>query len=224
MIKQQQHTQRPKTEKNCLVMPTVLFGSREHEIGEGDKGVSNVSQGGMTDNGQVRFETLRWKYSGTLNNIQNQKTKTIINVASIPNSHRIFHGHRLIHNVHNPIPASQWEGRFCEGTVDDRLPAEDRVAASHQAFRQQGKLRSPLSSLLGWPLTLQHYLGSLERYMSRDDVRRTPLKHNQRGSGARTRQDDGWIAGWVASFVQEHGLQKVRQVLGHYELPVVAVQ
>jgi hypothetical protein len=66
-------------------------------------------------------------------------------------------------------------------------------------------------------LTINHYVGSLERYQSRQDVRRNSkiYQHKAQVNGG---TDDGWIMGWLESFVEQHGKEKVSQVLQDYTL------
>jgi len=89
----------------------------------------------------------------------------------------------------------------------------------------------------GEPIAVYHYLGSFERYMSRGDVRRGKKTYDNsnrkaifaKGDGNNSSSssnindddddDDGnnyrwWIGGWLDSFVETHGTEKVLTVLG----------
>jgi hypothetical protein len=137
-----------------------------------------------------RFESLRWKYHANWTDIGNGLQKAIVNVSKLdPTSHAIFKVGRIV-SVHQPL--------------------------YHPECRKM-TLKPDVNAVRLFPLTLNHYVGSLERYLSRADKRRnvdiyTKKAHVKGGI------DDGWIQGWLASFVEEHGIEKVTKVLGDYLL------
>jgi hypothetical protein len=70
-----------------------------------------------------------------------------------------------------------------------------------------------------------HYLGSLERYLSRTDARRDRTVYDRlnkisnyawgyENEHENHRNDRWWIGGWLDSFVETHGSEKTYTVLG----------
>eukprot|EP00980_Cylindrotheca_fusiformis_P025167 scaffold13207_cov143-Cylindrotheca_fusiformis.AAC.20 len=136
-----------------------------------------------------RFETLRWEIHRDLSEPSGFQ-KAIVDVAAIEKNHSIFEDGR-IHSVHSPLPPSE------EGECP--LPT----------------MEPDLMDVYQYPLAVNHYFGSLERYLSRNDTR----KHKsiwRKKTRLKGEVSDGWIAGWLRSFVEEHGLEKVSQVLQDY--------
>ena len=97
------------------------------------------------------------------------------------------------------------------------------AGCSHQPRMVENKYK------LEQPLAGHHYLGSLERYMTRGDIRRNPGAHNGQNLRANYAKGDEnnnstsngskedarwWIGGWLDSFVETHGSEKVLTVLG----------
>ena len=66
-----------------------------------------------------------------------------------------------------------------------------------------------------FPLSVNHYVGSYERYRSRQDVRRNDEVYRRKAT-VQGGLDDGWITGWLESFVQEYGMDKASMVLKDY--------
>jgi hypothetical protein len=66
-----------------------------------------------------------------------------------------------------------------------------------------------------YPITVNHYIGSLSRYMSRKDARRTPKTYWQKAD-IQAGKDDDWMDGWLDSFVDTYGLHKASSVLRDY--------
>jgi hypothetical protein len=94
-----------------------------------------------------------------------------------------------------------------------------RIVSVHQPLYhpecRKTTLAPDVNAVRLFPLTLNHNVGSLERYLLRADKRRdvdiyTKKAHVKGGV------DDGWIQGWLASFVEEHGIEKLTKVLGDY--------
>eukprot|EP00980_Cylindrotheca_fusiformis_P016591 scaffold4973_cov135-Cylindrotheca_fusiformis.AAC.9 len=135
-----------------------------------------------------RFETLRWEVHRDLTET-NGYGKAILDVAALTEDHGMFKRAR-ISSIHNPL------GERPSGC---------------------GKLSSTpdLNKLNRYPLVVNHYFGSLERYLGRTDSRRDESIWRKKVALNGT-LGDGWILGWLPSFVEDHGLEKVSQVLQEY--------
>lgn len=108
--------------------------------------------------------------------------------------------------------------------------------------RMQGQMN--VKDWRRYPLTINHYLGSLERYQSREDTRRTvtvriecqkhqviwqacalislvikhchKLQQYKQKADLRDGKDDDWIDDWWHSFVKSYGEERVSKVMGKY--------
>jgi hypothetical protein len=213
----------PKVYRNCLKIPRVLFGSRERVAWTNGTqqpagATSTLSLKNNTADTHLRqFETLRWIYSAKLEERYNGYPKTILNVASIPDDNYIFKEPRLIESVHNPLSSAWGKECACHGGTFPFLPPEGDVDKAVNLWKEKGFVPRR-SGILDRPLIANHYIGSLKDFMSRNDHRRTPNDHQQKAKHSNSREDDRWMAGWVASFIQDHGLEKVKLVLGQYDL------
>jgi hypothetical protein len=70
-------------------------------------------------------------------------------------------------------------------------------------------------SLAGrFPVTVNHYVGSPERYYARNDTRRSERAYNFKAHVNAGRDD--WIASWLDGFVQAHGRKKALALLREY--------
>eukprot|EP00980_Cylindrotheca_fusiformis_P016592 scaffold4973_cov135-Cylindrotheca_fusiformis.AAC.10 len=136
-----------------------------------------------------RFETLRWEVHRDLAET-NAFGKAILDVAGISENHTIFNISR-IRSIHNPLGQDGPTGCEKLGATPD------------------------LNDLSRYPLVVNHYFGSLERYLGRTDSRRDESIWRKKVALNGT-LGDGWILGWLPSFVEEHGLEKVSQVLQEY--------
>lgn len=192
----------------CLMMPTLRFGSREEvpratTLTDGGHvapaAAASASGRGNNNNHSSSLwrheslETLRWEYHGNYTtNDRNGKAKSVVNVATIPDKHPIFRNGAAF-SIHEPlVPRNGGAKHACKMGVRDLEPASER------------------------PLSINHYLGSLERFLSRGDVRRNAAVYRAKGTGTDTRRDDGWIKDWFGLFVDEHGVEKVLTVMGNH--------
>jgi len=182
--------------RSCFMIPTVLFGAQIHDDWTHKGGVINFTTGTTTiDTDQwnlARFETLRWRIHADYSNIINGLQKAILDLSHLPAAHDIFQNHR-IKSVHMPLDKSGTHG--C----------------------RQMSLRPDIHAVRLFPLSINHYVGSRERYLSRHDKRRN-IEIYEGKARVNGGVDDGWIRGWLPSFVQEHGLEKASQVLGEYRV------
>ena len=62
-----------------------------------------------------------------------------------------------------------------------------------------------------FPLSVQHYLGSWERYYARNDTRRSKRVYEFKAEVSDGRED--WIASWVDGFVQRMGQERAKALL-----------
>ena len=172
--------------RTCLAMPSVLFGTIED--GRDDM-IENSSNHSVIPIGWnvTRFETLRWKYHAAFNDTISGLQKTIMDVSVIRSDDMIFHRHA--HSIHRP---------------------------SNESCRQM-KLRPDFDAIRLYPLTINHYVGSYERYRGRDDVRRNEQVYRKKASVRDGGKDSKeWMAGWLGSFIQTHGKDRVSLVLQDY--------
>eukprot|EP00980_Cylindrotheca_fusiformis_P016617 scaffold4973_cov135-Cylindrotheca_fusiformis.AAC.35 len=137
-----------------------------------------------------RFETLHWEVHRDLSEPTGLQ-KPIMDAGSLQRSHEIFR-EGIIHAVHQPLRS---------GGPADCLPLSKQP---------------DLEDWNQFPLAVNHYVGSLERYLQREDIRRHESIWRKKAELNGT-ISDGWILGWLPSFVNDHGLEKVSQVLGDYQ-------
>lgn len=176
----------------CFMIPTVLFGAQIHEDWVHQGGMVNFTATIDTDQWNIaRFETLRWRIHADYSNIINGLQKAILDLSYLPSDHEIFQSHR-IKSVHMPL---------------DKGPYGCR----------QMSLKPEISAVRLFPLSINHYVGSRERYLSRHDKRRN-IEIYEGKAKVNGGVDDGWIRGWLPSFVQEHGLENASEVLGDYRV------
>jgi hypothetical protein len=91
----------------------------------------------------TKFESLRWKYHASLDdNDRNKQPKVIMDVSAIPEDDPILTEGKVF-SIHRP------SGALC---------------------RMQGQM--DFDSVMKYPLSANHYLGTFERFGSRDDPRR----------------------------------------------------
>jgi hypothetical protein len=65
------------------------------------------------------------------------------------------------------------------------------------------------------PLTVNHYLGTYERFLARDDPRRNRKLYDAKAN-IKEGNDDLWINSWLLSFIEEHGADRVFELLSDY--------
>eukprot|EP00980_Cylindrotheca_fusiformis_P013818 scaffold3579_cov168-Cylindrotheca_fusiformis.AAC.3 len=174
-----------KLRRRCLLMPRILYIPQTTYNKESNKKNNDIDSQNWNTD---RFETLRWKVHRDLSEPTGLQ-KAMMDVAAIPEHHDVFQGGKIF-NVHSPLEPSRFD---CpELTFEPDLNGVNR-----------------------YPLVVNHYIGSLERYLSRNDARRheSIWRKKEQLNGTLS---DGWISTWLPDFVKEHGLAKVSQVLGEY--------
>ncbi len=191
-------------DKTCVMMPRILFGSKE------DRGNSTIATAATTttisDNNRAskltwyhsKFETLRWKYHANFES--DARPKSMINVDQLRETDDVFQT-KMATSIHRPITAHL--NNFRTG-----CSAEPKIIYNDRRFAQ--------------PIAVYHYLGSLERYLSRADARRDESiyeRNNQKGSYAKGDGNDAdkavgwWIGGWLDNFVAAHNAGMAYTVL-----------
>jgi hypothetical protein len=214
---------------SCFIVPTLLFGSKEDDVPlDSDIHPNNniTKRLGVWDTS--RFETLRWRYHGNMADSRptGSYPKAIVNVVRIPYDHPIFRD-GLVSSIHRPLRKKD----AVDGNPDLGCPVVggNNKNNNNDFFVKQSPIESNAKSsadvsqrvvLLSRPLSTNHYLGSLDRYLSRKDARRSvTIYHNKaRQVNGPWKDDDGWISQWLSEFVKEHGIDKVSRVLGDYIL------
>ena len=162
---------------SCMMIPSILFGALE-----------NSTLSALPGWNRVRFETLRWTYHADRKDIINGLQKAIVDVSTLPEDHPIFVT-RLIKSVHQPLESSysHW------------------MNGSFPQICRHTTLTPDVDAVRLFPLTINHYLGSLERYTARQDLRRNMNIYNTK-AGVQGGVDDGWIQGWLTSFATSQSI------------------
>ena len=191
-------------EKTCVMMPRILFGSKE------DPGNMTIATATTTLSEDYRankltwyhskFETLRWKYHANFET--EARPKSMINVDQLQETDGIFEN-KTAGSIHRPL-----SGRLGSNQNRNGCPAEPKTIYNDRRFAQ--------------PIAVYHYLGSLERYLSRADARRDErvyARNNRKGTYAKGDGNDvdkspgWWIGGWLDNFVAGHDREMAYSVL-----------
>jgi hypothetical protein len=100
---------------------------------------------------------------------------------------------------------------------NDRLFHELAYSIHRPSLDQRASI---VNKFQKYPLSVNHYLGSYERYSSRTDVRRNPVLYQKfaNASAYGGGKDDDWLSGWLDSFIETHGQERVSRVLKDYLL------
>jgi hypothetical protein len=174
--------------RTCVMMPSLLFGAIEDD----DKDPPVVNNRTIIPKGWngTKFETLRWKHHANWTDIANGMQKAVVDVSELSENHAIFQDHR-IKSVHQPL-----EHPDCRRMI----------------------LKPEVDAVRLFPLTINHYVGSFQRYISRQDLRRNLQIYQKKANVNGGVDRDGWMDGWLESFVNEHGVERVSHVLGEYRV------
>ncbi len=134
-----------------------------------------------------RFESLRWKYHTDFDDSYlNKQPKVIMDVSAIPINDKIFAEGRVF-SIHRP---------------------------SQMLCRTQGQMR--FADTDHFPFSVNHYLGTFERFDSRDDPRRNRKLYDQKANVTAGKEDDKWILSWLPTFIEQQGNDKVARLLQDY--------
>ena len=131
------------------------------------------------------------------------------------------------HHHHHHLETLRW--KYHTSYTNDTLNKQPKVVVDVSGFpifnltrkafsihRPSLKLCRPRNKIqvddyANYPLSVNHYVGSYERYMARDDPRRTLKLYKQKAyveDGGKD-SDNQWIDTWYTSFVKEYGQDKV---------------
>ena len=163
------------------------------------------------------FESLRWKYHTEYQDSDlNKQPKVIMDVSAI--------------------------------AEDDKMLTENRVFSIHRPSqflcRNQGQMY--FEDVEYFPFSVNHYVGTFERFGARDDPRRNkkvsiPDRFSDKGiiklhgfltfifisrhfnvqlydlkANVKAKKDDFWINNWLNSFVDKHGMETASDLLENY--------
>jgi hypothetical protein len=201
----QKHT-KPIGSKACVLMPTLQFGSRETNSNltvqpayTNDEAVAPSQHDRQSSWDRKSFETLRWNYHGGYA----PRPKSMVNVCKLPKMHTIFAFGRVF-CPHIPLRTSGFKNDCNQISLGPyNISAYSHMPIADELFSQ----------ILAQPLYIHHYLGTLDRYLSRKDARRNEQTYQEKASEFDGFHDGGWILGWFSYFLADHGEEKVSQVL-----------
>ncbi|KAL3925076.1 MAG: hypothetical protein SGILL_000649 [Bacillariaceae sp.] len=180
----------------CGLMPSLSFGSRE----DGKTHDTKIA----TPFNATNFETVRWRYHGD----HAPRPKSLVDVSQIPSDHMIFKEGRVF-DPHIPLLRSGWKHQCYRRDI-----APFNATQFGALHLQEQKA---MDTVLSYPLYVNHYLGSLERFLARKDARRTVSIYREKTKDNDLFKDDdddgGWILSWIAEFVELHGIEKVKSAL-----------
>eukprot|EP00535_Pseudo-nitzschia_heimii_P004560 CAMPEP_0197177334 /NCGR_PEP_ID=MMETSP1423-20130617/2977_1 /TAXON_ID=476441 /ORGANISM="Pseudo-nitzschia heimii, Strain UNC1101" /LENGTH=546 /DNA_ID=CAMNT_0042626863 /DNA_START=84 /DNA_END=1724 /DNA_ORIENTATION=- len=210
---------RTPTWKGCVMMPRILFGSKEDdEAADTTTGESLTTAATTTTWDHAKFESLRWRYHQNYNEgfetffeskPGNYPMKAILDVSR----HEFTPKEGFDANgIPFSLPGLHWPSRRCF-----KEPTENNFIENSRKSEQ--------------PIAIYHYLGSKERFLYRGDNRRDPhiyeAKNNvsnyaygdanrpaANDSGRHRGDERWWIKGWFDSFVATYGADAAYSVLG----------
>jgi hypothetical protein len=134
----------------CLSMPTILFGSTQVEQKQVDRGTIETQEFFPPGFDPLRFESLRWRHHLAFGDIRNSYQKVLMDVSKIPPQNDLL-TEPFAWNVHQP---------------------SKKACPQPNAYPK-------LSAVRMFPLTINHYMGTYERYSSRtNDPRRSRQVRN----------------------------------------------
>jgi Glycosyl transferase family 2 len=136
------------------------------------------------------LETLRWKYHASFNDTErNARPKVIIDISKILPNDEILSSvpnNKNVFSIHRPSK------RLCRGF--------DKI---------------DITLFNKFPLTINHYIGSKERYFARNDTRRS-IRAYESKAYIQNNIDDNWINEWINGFIQYVGQNIAHQLLEQY--------
>ena len=160
---------------SCIPVPRLLFGSVEDSFNNSTRSIRSTSSTPGRFN-VSKFETLRWKYHAPYLNEYNYIQKVVIDLSKLPkaSSTRQQNGDGGEYDLDTLL---SWLGNP-GGVGYSSTPYKDFAYSVHQPSwihcppETTDGLDHPLFGSIT-PLSINHYLGSWERYDTRDDKRRS---------------------------------------------------
>lgn len=182
----------------CVMTPRILFGSKENN--DGTKLTNWESNQNSISWNHTKFESLRWKYHTDY--MVDTRPKAITNPGLMHQEDKIF-STKLAWSIHRPVMNTFHKKPGC--------PRQPLRVYNEFQFTE--------------PLAVYHYLGSVEKYMARNDCRRGVQMYDKKNDSANFAMGDDnnpdpnhqarwWIGGWLDNFVETHGGEKAYTVLG----------
>jgi len=103
--------------------------------------------------------------------------------------------------------------------VSQVLPKDEMFKDPFSIHRPSRKLCRRIDQLnfrqlQRYPITVNHYTGSWERYNSKNDTRRSERAYNFKANVSDGFDD--WLAPWLQGFVESHGEEKAKRLLQEY--------
>jgi hypothetical protein len=196
VLQQVQHDAKLQKQANypCISMPRLLFGSVEKERNETSGATATVSytatSTGTAFFNATLFETLRWKYHAALTDKERNAQPKVIVDVSAVDATDEMFNPKAF-SIHRP---------------------------SKKLCRRIDQLT--FDTVEKYPLAVNHYVGTYERYVARNDTRR-----NERAYEYKAHVDagsDDWITTWLDGFVQEQGSDKASALLQDYRAGISA--
>jgi hypothetical protein len=190
VLQQVQHDAKLQKQANypCISMPRLLFGSVEQSKSAISTTNMTTTIDGTTSASNAfntsLFETLRWKNHAAWTDKDRNAQPKVIVDVSAVD-------------------------------MDDEM-FQPKAFSIHRPSKKLCRTIDQLSfdMVERYPLTVNHYVGTRERYMARKDSRR-----NDRAYEFKAHVDagsDDWIMTWLDGFVQEHGADEAMTLLQDY--------
>jgi len=170
----------------CISMPRLLFGSVEKDYGH-RKTIAEIWNRTVGDvlllnsSAHPPLETLRWKYHTNYTDTDRNAQPKVLIDVSAVPGNDEMFTPKPF-SIHRPSK------KLCR-------PLRDIVFGAIEKF----------------PLSVQHYLGSRERYFARNDTRRS-LRRYESKAAVQAGSDD-WIVPWWEGFVQRVGRDRAIELL-----------
>eukprot|EP00934_Nitzschia_sp_Nitz4_P009245 Nitzschia sp. Nitz4//scaffold225_size51843//9625//12995//NITZ4_006892-RA/size51843-snap-gene-0.8-mRNA-1//-1//CDS//3329542666//9235//frame0 len=154
---------------------------------EEDSHIPAPSNPVLSEYNHSRFESLRWKYHAEYDDAAlNKQPKVILDISVIPRTDKMFQDQRVF-SIHRPSK------EFC---------------------RPRGEM--DMYDTDSFPLTVNHYLGTWDRFGARDDPRRNKKLYEQKAQVRAGRERDDWMETWLPSFISTVGEEKAAELLHNY--------
>lgn len=132
-----------------------------------------------------KFETLRWKYHTDFNDTDRNAQPKVIVDVSTVQTNDEMFQPKAF-SIHRPSK------RLCRRLDQMNLTQFQR-----------------------FPLSVNHYIGSRERYFARNDTRRSERTYNFK-SHVQNGVDDDWISDWLDGFIRYVGIDIAKELLDDY--------
>ena len=134
------------------------------------------------------FESIRWHYHASWRDYRNGFQKVLMDLAL------------YVNHQNDPVFTSPF--------------AYNPHQPSNQTCSRM-TLFPEISAIRKYPLTINHYIGSYERYISRQgDLRRNRGAYEKKSNLSDIKDSNGWINTWLDNFIHEYGIDTAKVLLG----------